>query len=186
MQRKTIMVLGAVAAAAVLGAAAMAGPGSDRGHGPMQGMMHGQAGPAQMMQWHGAPGTMQRHGGFGMMMDGRGQPGGHGPGRMQAMAEHPLFQGFDEDGDGTVSMEEAATGADALHEAHDADGDGVLSPDEFQSLFAEVARGFADGPFARLDVDGDGRVSPEELSFPAQMMARMLLMQVNDRDASGE
>lgn len=154
MQRKTILTLGALAATAVFGAAsltAIAGPG----HGPGE-FVPGAFGPAPMMQRGGMS---------------------HGP--MAAMTDSPVFRSFEADADGTVTPQEAEAGLAALHATHDADDDGALSAGEFAALFAAVTRGFAERPFAMLDADGDGALTAEEMAFPAQMMARMQVMQRN-------
>ncbi|WP_372892873.1 EF-hand domain-containing protein [Rhodosalinus sp.] len=174
MTRKTILTLGALAAGTLLGAAALAASG-DRGPGAGQ-MMMGHHGGGMMTAPDGSGMGRQGRDGQTMGMARQGRQGG-GSARLGALAETPAFQDFDTDGDGTVTLEEARAGAEALHASHDADGDGGLTDAEFEDLFAEIARGMASRPFARLDVDGDGRLSPEELALPAQMMARRMLMQ---------
>jgi hypothetical protein len=174
MKRKTILTLGAAATAAVIGAitipAIAAGP-DGWGPGHMMQRMHGQDG-----------GFMQGHGGPGMMM----QRGGHGAMGMGNLSENPVYQSFDADADGTVSTTELEAGLASLLGEHDADGNGALSPDEFSTLFAQVTRSMAERPFAMLDADQDGEISAEEMAFPAQMMARMRLMHVNDSATEAE
>jgi hypothetical protein len=166
MKRKTILTLGAAAAAAaVIGAIAI--PAIAGGWGPHDRMMHGDL--------------------AGFMQDGRGpggmmQRGGYGPMGMGGMGDNPVYRSFDADEDGTVTAAELEAGIAALHSAQDADGNGALSPDEFAGLFAEVTRGMAERPFTMLDADADGEISAEEMAFPARMMARMRLMHVNDAD----
>lgn len=161
MKRKTLAILGAVAAVAVVGAlsipAIAGGPGGCWGRGPGFGMMGHQGGPG----WNGMNGPM------GGPMGGRmhGSMGGFGP--MQ------VFMTFDADKDGTVTVAEAQAGIEKLRASHDADGNGTVSREEFDKLFADMTKGMAERPFAMLDANGDGQLSAEELRFPAQMMARM-------------
>jgi len=172
MKRKTILTLGAIASAALIGAVAI--PAVAGGWGPGGGMM-------QMMHGH-QDGEMQGHGGPGMRI----QRGGHGVMGMGAMTENPVYQSFDTDADGTVSNAELGGGLATLHAAHDADGNGALSTEEFGELFGLVTRSMAERPFAMLDADENGEIDAEEMVFPAQMMARMQLMHVNDRAAPAE
>lgn len=170
MKRKTILTLSAAATAAVIGAIAI--PAIAGGWGPNEGW-----GPQRMMQMmHGSQaGFTQDHRGPGMMMRD-----GHGPMGMGGMTDNPVYQSFDADADGTVTPAEIQAGVAALHAEHDADGNGALSQDEFAALFAEATRGFAERPFEMLDADEDGQISADEMAFPAQMMARMSLMHIND------
>ena len=148
MKRNTILALGAIGTAMVIGAAALAAlAGGPWGCGPMGGGL----GPGMMRSMHG---------GWG------------GPGRA-ALLDHPVVKAWDANGDGAISAAEAKTGLQALLKKYDADSDGNLSKQEFAALAADFARGLADRPFAMLDADADGRISAEELTFPAQMMARM-------------
>jgi hypothetical protein len=167
MKRKTILTLSALAAAAAIGAVTIP---AIAGGGP------GHWGPAA------AFGMMEGERGSGMRM----RHGGHRPGGMRAVTEHPIYQSFDADGDGTVTAAEAEAGLAALHAEYDADGDGSLSPEEFEALFAEVTRSFAGRPFAMLDADGDGQISADEMAFPAQMMERKRMMHVNEGDATNQ
>lgn len=176
MTRKTFLTLGALAAGTLLGAAALAGPG-DRGPGAERMTTERQGGAMTAGRDCRAPETARR---------GMGRQARQGAGRFGALTETPAYQALDTDGDGTVTLQEARAGAEALHAAHDADDDGALGEAEFAALFAEIARGMADRPFARLDADGDARISPDELAFPAQMMARRDLMQVNARETAGD
>ncbi|MBE0413804.1 EF-hand domain-containing protein [Yoonia sp.] len=163
MKRKTILTL---TAAAVI--AAIAIPAVANNWGPGQ-MRHGSDG-----------GFMQDHRGEGHKM----RNGGHG--RMGNMADHPVYQSFDTDGDGTVSAEEFAAGRAALHAEHDTDGDGALSSEEFATLFAQMTRDMADRRFAQLDADSDGLISADEMARPAQMMSRKEMRQPQSPDAPAQ
>jgi hypothetical protein len=176
MKRKTILTLSAAATAAVIGAIAI--PAIAGGWGPNEGW-----GPQRMMRMmHGSQaGFTQDRRGPGMMMRG-----GHGVMGMGAMTENPVYQSFDTDADGTVSNAELEGGLATLHAAHDADGNGALSTEEFGELFGLVTRSMAERPFAMLDADENGEIDAEEMVFPAQMMARMQLMHVNDHAAPAE
>jgi hypothetical protein len=164
MKRKTILTLSALAAAAVIGAVTIPALAGGFGH-------WGTAADFGLMDGHRGSGMPMRH-------------GGHRPGGMGAMTEHPIYQSFDADGDGTVTAAEAEAGLAALHAEYDADGDGSLSPEEFEALFAEVTRSFAGRPFAMLDADGDGQIGADEMAFPAQMMERKRMMRINEGDAA--
>lgn len=150
MKRSTILTLGAAAVAvvaAVIAVPAIAGgPGSWGCHA----MRMGGEGPGMAMR-----------------------RGGHGAMGLRAMSENPVYKAFDTDGNGTVTAAEAEAGVAALHGRHDADGDGRLSAAEFETVLAEVSKGFAARPFAMLDADGDKAISAEEMAFPVTMMARM-------------
>ncbi len=167
MKRKTILTLGAVAAAAAFGAVTIPAVAGGPGWGPgcmMETMQNQQGG---FMGGHRGPGMMMR-GGFA------GPGAGFGP--MQAMAANPVYKSFDADADGTVSAAELEAGITALHAKHDVDGDGALSAEEFAALFAEAKRGMAERPFAMLDANNDGAIDADEMAFPAQIMARMQKM----------
>lgn len=183
MKRKTLAILGAVAAVAVVGAlsipAIAGGPGGCWGRGPGFGMMGHHGGPG----WQGMGGPM---GGPGMGWQGMngsmngpwagpmgGAMGGHMGGPMGGFGPRQVFMTFDADKDGTVTVAEAEAGIEKLRASHDADGNGTLSREEFDKLFADMTKGMADRPFSMLDANGDGQLSAEELRFPAQMMARM-------------
>lgn len=150
MKLKSILILGAAASAAVIGVIAIpaiaAGPDG--------------WGPGHMMQGHGGSVMRMQRGDRGAM--GMGEPSGN-----------PVYRSFDADADGAVSPAELEAGLAALLGAHDADGNGALSSEEFATLFAQVARGMAERPFAMMDADASGEVSAEELALPAQRMAEM-------------
>lgn len=152
MKRKTILVLGVVAALGATGAVAVPAIAGG-GCGPWG------AGPGG--GWMGGPGGMP-----GPMMHGmRGPWAGPGP------ANSAMFRSFDANEDGTVSPDEVQQGVAALHTKHDADGDGVLSAEEFGALFVEVTKDVSARPFTMLDADGNGQISLEEMAVPARMMA---------------
>lgn len=175
MKRKTILTLGAAAAVATIAAITIpALAGAPDGWGPSRMMQMMQAGPGDLMQGHGGPGMMARRG------------GGYGAMDMRGMTDNPVYQSFDADKDGAVSTAELEAGLAALHTEHDADGNGALSSEEFATLFAQITRSMAERPFTMLDADEDGEISAEEMALPAQMMARMRLMHVNDAAAGTE
>ncbi|MDM7458695.1 MAG: EF-hand domain-containing protein [Paracoccus sp. (in: a-proteobacteria)] len=155
MKRTTVLTLGAVATAAVIGTIAI--PAIAQSWGSQQ-----------MMQWMHGGGQMDGHARMG-------GPGGHAGKRMEGrgMGNHAMRQSLDADGDGTVTEAEMEAGMIALHAKHDADGDGTLSSEEFAAMVKTMDGPAADRPFAMLDADGDGQISVEEMTFPAQMMARM-------------
>mgnify|MGYP000665579634 CR=1 FL=1 len=180
MKRKTILTLSAAATAAVIGALAI--PAIAGGWGPGGGMMQRmqeRSGDEMRGRYEQA---MRGHGGPDMRLQRRGQ----GPMGMRDWTENPVYQSFDTDADGSVSNAELEAGLAALHAAHDADGNGALSAEEFGELFSLVTASMAERPFTMLDADENGEIDAEELAFPAQMMARMRLMQVNDRAAPAE
>lgn len=73
----------------------------------------------------------------------------------QANGGGRLFKTVDEDGDGAISLAEAAAARDRHFDRLDEDGDGVISRDEF------AAR--SDRFFAAADGNGDGLVTQEEM-----------------------
>lgn len=167
MTRKTLLTLGAAAAAVLIAATAIAHDGRQDGTGQRH-MMRGDHAEA--------------------MQDGRGhgprmRRGAGGPMGMERMADSPIFGAFDTDGDGAVTPAEAETGLAGLLDTHDADGDGTLSRAEFDALFADATRHRADRPFAMLDADENGRIDAAEIRFPAEMMARMQRMHDSAPDA---
>lgn len=153
MKSKTTLTLGAVAAVAVIVAGVLPAA-ADGGFWNMMGDRDGH----HMRQDHDGP------------VWGRE---GMGPMGMNGLAGNPVFQGFDTDGDGRVSVTEAEAGVLALLTTHDSDQSGALSEEEFTNLFVEVTRGMAAGAFTRLDEDGNAEISGAEITFPVQMMTRM-------------
>lgn len=155
MNRKTILAVGAVAGTVVIGAVTL--PALAHGWGPGSWGHDGRGAGCTMMDGGWGPGRM-----------------GHGgPRLLGALTENPVYKSFDGNADGIVSTEELETGITALHAKYDADKSGNLSAAEFDSLFAEVSKSFAQRPFAMLDADGDKEISADEMAFPAKMMARM-------------
>ncbi|TGD42558.1 calcium-binding protein [Pseudotabrizicola sediminis] len=140
----------ALAAAAALGIAAVAGPVVAQ-QGQMQ---HGN------MQHGGTmKGTMGQHG--GMMGGGMGMMGG---GQSYAMAT------FDTNKDGTLSPEEMAAGIQAELKTYDTDANGTLSLEEFAVMHAAHMRPMTVRAFQMHDADGDGQVTDAEMAAMAEMM----------------
>lgn len=132
-----------------------------------QGMSPGQ-GSAMMGANQGMmPMMMQMH---QQMMGGSGPMGGMmaGMGPMGAMTD-----GFDEDEDGFVSAEEMRAGLASQLEQYDQDGNGTLSIDEFETLHNATFRARMVDRFQALDEDGDGQVTDAEMTAPARMIERM-------------
>ncbi len=81
--------------------------------------------------------------------------------------------GFDADGDGKVTPEEAHGQLQSMHTSFDANGDGNLSIDEFERLHSAMIRDTMVDRFQHLDADGDGKVTAGEMTAPADKMERM-------------
>lgn len=139
-----------------------AGRGADAGAGAGHDMM------SMMMRMHnmmGADGAMP-----GKEMMGQGAPM---MGGMRGIAGMGMMAELDENGDGTVTPEEARTALSSLLAEYDLDGDGTLSLDEFESLHSARIRETMVDRFQHLDADGDGAVTDEEMQAAAQQMQRM-------------
>lgn len=98
-------------------------------------------------------------------------PGGHGQrggGERGAM----MFEMFDSNGDGSITMEEARGAQAERLASFDTDGSGDLSLAEFEALFLEMSRPRMVDGFQRLDADGDGIVTVEEFNAPVERLAR--------------
>src|ERR1051325_3228205 len=93
------------------------------------------------------PGMMREGGmmGVGMMRSGMRHGGMMGGGMMRhhAMANplmlRMIFALIDEDGDGTVSLQEFQAAHERIFKAMDANKDGVLTPDEMLSFMSGVS-----------------------------------------------
>ncbi|MEQ8965121.1 MAG: calcium-binding protein [Azospirillaceae bacterium] len=119
----------------------------------------------------------------GGMMDGpmMGGPMMGGPGGGMMGGGHArVFEMFDADGDGTITVEEIAATREARFAETDADGDGTVSLDEFEALFLEMIRPHMVDAFQHLDADGDAAVTAEEFAAPIDRMAGFA-----DRDGDG-
>lgn len=111
--------------------------------------------------------------------------GGHGKhygshGMKRQMHAERMFDRFDLDKDGKVTVAEIdKSRADSLAK-FDANGDGVLQLEEYQALWMERMRSRMVDSFQRLDDDGDGKVTDDEMKAPMTRITRFL-----DRDADG-
>lgn len=130
------------------------GPGW--GGGPMQ---MGQMGPM------GGPG--------GPMMAGWRGPMG-GPGGRGAM----MFERFDVNKDGTVTLEEFTQQRDDAVLAADANKDGVIDKTEADAFILKMIEPMRDRMIARFDLNGDGKISKDEIDSP--MKKRFALSDRND------
>lgn len=191
MTRKSLLVLGLIAATAIGGAAFAAGnhgaggrPGSAGMTGDHADMMN------MMMRMHG-----QMMGGTvgGGMMGGMGGPGMMGmmaPMHQQMMGGMGSMRGamlkdIDSDGDGNLTPDEARDGLRAKLTEYDADGDGALSIAEFEVLHSAMTREAMVDRYQHLDGDGDGKVTAEEIVAPAERLERMQTMRARMHGAAG-
>jgi hypothetical protein len=116
---------------------------------------------------------------------------GPGDGMMQGMMEDGpfgmmMFESFDTDGDGRITVEEMKARRSAVVAGTDANGDGKLSAEELAAqdmrMMQQMAMARATMRVERLDVDGDGLLSVEELA--ARPMPEMMFERV-DADGDG-
>jgi hypothetical protein len=77
----------------------------------------------------------------------------------------PMFEQFDADGDGSVTMEEVEAQRGARFAETDTNGDGAVSLEEFTARAAARATERATAMFERLDADGDGSLSRDVLEL---------------------
>lgn len=136
----------------------MGGPSYGMMDGP--GMMGGAQGMMPMMQM-----MMGMHGGG---MHGGGMFGG-APGYGMGMFGGDMMPGLGAQGDPAALAERL----EALFERFDADGNGALSLEEFTALHTELMREAIVDRFQYLDDDGDGAVTAEEIRKPARILERM-------------
>ena len=105
---------------------------------------------------------------------GCGGPG-MGPGRMM----QGMFDRFDADKNGVVTLEEVLKTADARFDQVDADKSGTVDKAEIDAFFAKFAPPQAAAHFlAKHDLDGDGKVAKAEFESP--MKKRFALFDRND------
>jgi Ca2+-binding EF-hand superfamily protein len=80
------------------------------------------------------------------------------------MGPRMVFEEFDLDGDGAVTLEEMTGARQARLAEADANGDGLLDRDELMAMAgARVAQG-VDRMLERLDADGDGAISLDAMA----------------------
>ncbi|MCA0871396.1 calcium-binding protein [Seohaeicola saemankumensis] len=139
-------------------------------HAMMQTMMK------MMMQMQ-----MQMHGG---MMQGGMMQGGMSPDTRNGMMDRDMMgmmsgammgsAGADNDGDGSVSAEEAHEFMQFMHQNADKDGDGVVTLEEFESMHSMMMRDAMVDRFQHLDADGDGKITGSEMTAPADRMGQQM------------
>lgn len=86
-----------------------------------------------------------------------------------------MFAELDANGDGSVSAEEFAAGANRFAR-FDTNGDGLLTAEEIAAAGEERAAQRAERMIARLDSNGDGALSEDEIKSrrdPARMFERL-------------
>lgn len=137
---------------------------------------HDGAHPGGMSSGHGMMDMMTRM--HDMMDTGAGMPGmgmmsGGGMPMMGGQRGKVMIDLLDQDGDGTVTADEARTSLDGLLSDYDSDGDGTLSISEFESLHSALIREMMVDRFQHLDADGDGEITASEMRAPADHIAAM-------------
>lgn len=78
-----------------------------------------------------------------------------------------LFQFYDINGDGKVTLDEITGEKKRLVTAADVNGDGKLSPDEFRRWGRLFIRMRATTLFDLMDANGDGSLSADEIAAPS-------------------
>jgi Ca2+-binding EF-hand superfamily protein len=153
MKTLTKTLLGAGALALVAGGYAFA-EGPMRGNcGPMMGQDGAMMGPM------GGP-MMGRHGDRGAMLE-------------------KMFERFDTNKDGVVTLDEVVAFADAQFDKIDTNHDGVLDKTEIESWIGRRAPAEAVAHFIAVhDLDGDGKITKAEWEKP--MKKRFALYDRND------
>lgn len=154
---------------------------------------HGrEAGRHHRGKHHGHHGRgHERHGGHGFhhgygFHGGPGFPGGpgfhggpaFGPGPFGFVAK--LFEEYDADGTGKISIDEVLTVRSDELKKYDKNGDGQLDLQEYEALWLDKHRERMVRSFQRFDRDGDAKVTPQEYNRDIERLARKL-----DRNKDG-
>lgn len=92
-----------------------------------------------------------------------------------------MFDRFDSDASGTVSLEEFVNGANHRFSRLDGNDDGTVSESEVDAFIAKRTRRIKDRILSRLDSDGDGAITRAEYELARKNRFARL-----DTDKSGE
>lgn len=92
-----------------------------------------------------------------------------------------MFDRFDSDASGTVSLDEFVNASNTRFTRMDRNNDGTVSDDEVDAFIAKRTRRIKDRILSRLDANGDGAITQAE--FEASRRDRFARL---DTDKSGE